>query len=86
MGTWDVVEFLVNNDATVDLRDSSGRSRLSYAAKRGQAHVVQLLLKQGANSAITSAEGWTPLAESAHNLWLPTRKFSMWQEGWQLQM
>ncbi|CZR64265.1 related to ankyrin [Phialocephala subalpina] len=57
------------NSNPPDLKDSYGRTPLSWAAERGHENVVKLLLKQGAEvNSIDSEYGRTPLSWAAKNL------------------
>ncbi|KAN0073087.1 hypothetical protein V8E54_009201 [Elaphomyces granulatus] len=45
-----------------DTRDTNGRTPLSYAAERGNALVVDLLLKYDVDPNVKCKDGWTPLS------------------------
>ena len=45
-----------------DTRDTNGRTPLSYAAERGNALVVDLLLKYDVDLNVKCKDGWTPLS------------------------
>jgi Ankyrin repeats (3 copies) len=47
-----------------DTRDSSGRTPLSYAAERGNARLVELLLDRNVNISSTCNEQWTPFSRA----------------------
>ena len=45
-----------------DTRDTNGRTPLSYAAEKGNALVVDLLLKYDVDLNVKCKDGWTPLS------------------------
>jgi ankyrin repeat protein len=47
-----------------DTRDSFGRTPLSYAAERGNARVVELLLDYNVDLNSKCADGWTPFSRA----------------------
>lgn len=51
-----IVELLLENDAGADSEDHTGRTPLSYAAQRGLAPTIRLLLGKGAMRARGSKE------------------------------
>jgi hypothetical protein len=55
-----VVETLLLNGAKIDLQDFQGRTAL-HAAAQFQPDVVKLLLQHGANAALKTTDGKTPL-------------------------
>ena len=61
-GRLSVVEHcLAREDTEVDALDDLGRAPLHLAAAHGTLHVVELLLKAGANIDLVSRRGWRPL-------------------------
>ncbi|KAL1597941.1 hypothetical protein SLS60_008429 [Paraconiothyrium brasiliense] len=61
----DLEILLKNNQAEVNLQDANGRTPLLWAAWRGDATSVLLLLKYGAEVNKTDHECYTPLAKAA---------------------
>ena len=59
--------FLLSNGHPVDLQDRCGYQPLHYAAKKGNANIVEVLLKWGANPNATGYEGRTPLHLAIHS-------------------
>jgi ankyrin repeat protein len=53
--------YLRQNEPKIDSRSMYGRTPLSYAAEHGSLHVVEILLKRGANVNVIDYEGSTPL-------------------------
>ena len=47
-----------------DTRDRNGRTPLSYAAERGNALMVDMLLKYDVDLNVECKDGWTPLSEA----------------------
>ncbi|TPX30172.1 hypothetical protein SmJEL517_g06208 [Synchytrium microbalum] len=65
-GDIDRVRWLLNRNALVNARDSSGLAALHYAARAGSIEVVEALLLAGADANTTSSElGCTPLHKAA---------------------
>ena len=63
------MKLLLENGASPDFEDESGRTPLSRAAARGHKRVVKLLLENGARPDFEDESGQTPLsrAERAGN-------------------
>jgi serine/threonine protein kinase len=57
----EILEFLLDQGASVNAQDNTGDTALSLAAKRGDAEIVELLLRRGANPAIKNLEGKLPV-------------------------
>ena len=67
-GHRDIVHLLCERDADINATDNRGLTALHLAVKNGKIAVVELLLKQGANSEATeSAYGDTALMYAARN-------------------
>jgi len=64
-GRKDVVEYLLNQNANVHMKDDGGLIPLHNAASFGHAEVVQLLLNY--HSDVNALDNWnySPLAEAA---------------------
>ena len=64
-GRKDVVEYLLSQNANVDMRDDGGLIPLHNAASFGHAEVVQLLVNHGSN--VNALDNWkySPLAEAS---------------------
>ena len=56
-----VVSYLLDQEANIDKKDSSGDSALLYACRKGRLEVVELLLSRGADPTTCENEGLTPL-------------------------
>jgi ankyrin repeat protein len=54
-----VAALLVEKGANIDARDLNGRTPLHYAIEEGRVSVAKVLLRYGANLAITDREGLT---------------------------
>ena len=61
MGNKSMVEFLLQNGASVDAVNSSGETSLMVAAREGHRVIVELLIKNKANINAQSKPGWTAL-------------------------
>jgi ankyrin repeat protein len=64
-----VAALLLNNKATIEMKNDDGMTALHLAAIRGREKVSQLLLKENAYIESRSSSGWTPLhlaAEAGH--------------------
>lgn len=64
LGVHSAVSRLLQLRQDTDLNDSEGRTPLSYAARGGHKHIVQLLLENGANIESRDIEGRTPLSHA----------------------
>lgn len=64
-GLVSLVQKLIENDTQVDVKDSWGRSPLSWAAENGYHEVVKLLLEKGANAEFKDRNLRTPLSMAA---------------------
>lgn len=60
----EIVRFLLEKQATVNLRDIYGRTPLMYAAAMGAEEIVTMLLEAGANPNIQDKNGRTALMEA----------------------
>lgn len=63
-GHIDILNFLVQNGATVDAKNTSGSTALHYAAMTGQLEAVETLLRGGASPIIENDFGRTALDEA----------------------
>jgi ankyrin repeat domain-containing protein 17 len=63
-GHVEVVRYLLDEGAGINLRLHGRRAALSYACSEGRLEVVALLLARGARST-ASDDGWTPLMDAA---------------------
>ncbi|KAI9757033.1 MAG: hypothetical protein M4579_003602 [Chaenotheca gracillima] len=59
-------ETLLDSVGEVDLKDHEGRTALSWAAEKGSAHIMKLLLHRGANADAKDYNGLTPLDHAIH--------------------
>ena len=61
-----IVELLLEHDATIDCRDSEGKTPLTHACTGPFAETVEILVKAGADiNAKESTESFTPLMMAA---------------------
>lgn len=60
-GHIDTVQFLLSQEATIDIRNFKGRTALMAAAGNGHSETVYFLLNSGAQVNITDSDGWTAL-------------------------
>ncbi|TWT87009.1 ankyrin repeat domain-containing protein [Stieleria varia] len=60
-GHRDTATFLLTQNADPDLTDDYGMSSLTIAAQKGDAKMVEALLKAGANIEHVDNDGWRPL-------------------------
>ena len=65
-GRKDVVEYLVDHGAKVDVQDDGGLIPLHNACSFGHSEVVSVLLKNGADPNARDNWNYTPLHEAAH--------------------
>ncbi|PXF41636.1 Ankyrin-2 [Gracilariopsis chorda] len=65
-GHAEIVQLLLNENASIDQVNTWGSTALHYASLTGQEQVVQLLLKHGAKAVVENKYGKTALDE-AHN-------------------
>jgi hypothetical protein len=61
-GLNNIMMRLLEKEKEPDTRDTSGWTPLSYAAEKGNALVVDLLLKYDVDPNINIRDGWTPLS------------------------
>jgi hypothetical protein len=66
-GVYEVVNTLIRRGQSMDLKDSYGRTPLSWAVGNGHEAVVKLLLEKGAGLETKSNNGRTPLLWAAEN-------------------
>ncbi|CAG9986134.1 unnamed protein product [Clonostachys byssicola] len=66
-GMLDIVEYLLNNGAVVDIRDSNGDTCTIAAAREGHTKLLQLLINKGADIEATNREGWTALKAASNS-------------------
>lgn len=67
-GNLEIVKYLIEHGAILDLPDNAGITPLMWAAKMGKLDVVKLLVGRGANvNAVASLNHWTPLTEAAYS-------------------
>ena len=59
LGKTNIVQILIANGATVNARDSNGRTPLMWASMQGQIEAVRVLLASGADVKATDAHGKT---------------------------
>lgn len=60
----DVVKYLINHGAALNIRDSSGQYPLHIASKRDMSDIVVHILEHGGNINVKSNNGCTPLHEA----------------------
>ncbi|MAF23527.1 MAG: hypothetical protein CMP26_13120 [Roseibacillus sp.] len=60
-GETELISFLLNSGAKVDVGDSNGATPLHWAALMGQTESTRLLLKAGASPELQNKDGETPL-------------------------
>lgn len=60
----DVILYLLNEGAFIDIRNSSGDTALMRAVYMGHTDIVKLLLENGANRAIRAKNGYTPFQKA----------------------
>jgi ankyrin repeat protein len=60
------VNWIINQGADINLRDSNGYTALNLAAWTGQPKIVKILLDHGANIEATDAKGRSPLLDAAY--------------------
>ncbi|MGI4788110.1 MAG: ankyrin repeat domain-containing protein [Janthinobacterium lividum] len=65
-GSGDVVTYLIQCGANVNVQSVDGHTPLSYAAAYGQHKVVDILLSSGADVNATTQDGVTPLMQAAN--------------------
>lgn len=63
-GHLDVVKFLVESDAHVNVRDDRGRTPLHRASDNDHLDVVSYLIEEGAAVNLPDSFGWTPIYQS----------------------
>jgi uncharacterized protein len=54
-------EILLNARAEMELKDREGMTALHWASRKGQIHVLRLLIEKGAKLNSRDKKGWTPL-------------------------
>ncbi|MCC2646037.1 MAG: hypothetical protein K0R02_102 [Rickettsiaceae bacterium] len=59
--SYNIVEYLLNKNIAYDLNENDARTALHHAAYRGNAGIVELLLKHGMNINAQDSNGQTPL-------------------------
>ncbi|KAJ8948532.1 hypothetical protein NQ318_000072 [Aromia moschata] len=64
-GSLDLVKFLVDNGAVVDVEDDEGCTPLQDCVATGELAVIEFLIGKGANVNTRNAEGCTPLLSAA---------------------
>ena len=62
----DMIEYLLDRGANIELRGMDGHTPLLTAANYGKEECCELLLNRGANIEARSNEGWTPLLVASH--------------------
>ena len=62
-----IVEWLIERGASLDERDSAGRTSLLYAVISGHAEIVRTLLDNGAEVALGTNDGYTPIDAAAES-------------------
>jgi len=55
----DVVSFLIDSRASLDIQNTRGETTLHFAAYHGQSAIVDLLLKNGADATLKTVDGRT---------------------------
>ena len=65
LGNADVIRFLLEKHANVEVKDQFGQTALIYAAGNVNAEVVRLLLENHANVDVQAADGHTPIIDAA---------------------
>jgi len=64
---YDMVEFLLENNANPNIQDHTGKTALMHAAEKNYSSIVQLLLKVGAKTNIKNNEGRTAYDSTTDN-------------------
>jgi ankyrin repeat protein len=64
-GRLDIVKFLLDNGASIDLHDEDGQTALVLASEHGRAEVVRVLIKSGADVASHDDCQATPLSQAS---------------------
>eukprot|EP00026_Physarum_polycephalum_P011560 Phypoly_transcript_11795.p1 GENE.Phypoly_transcript_11795~~Phypoly_transcript_11795.p1 ORF type:complete len:392 (-),score=107.64 Phypoly_transcript_11795:11-1138(-) len=62
LGLKDIAEYLIDNGAMIDLRDSDGNTPLHYAVKHHFPDLARLLVSRGANLHSTNQKGESPIS------------------------
>ncbi|PKC07429.1 ankyrin, partial [Rhizophagus irregularis] len=60
-GHYDIVKWLIDAGAIVDLEDQTGETALLKASYNGHSSVVALLIQKDANVSLRDNDGWTAL-------------------------
>lgn len=63
----DIVEYLLNNGANVNVRGYGGTTALYQSVRSKKAQIAELLILHGANVNAKTDDGWTPLHFAATN-------------------
>ena len=58
-GHANIVEFLVDHEASLNIQDDVGNTPLHCASRQGHLSVVELLISKGAAKDIENFDGWT---------------------------
>ena len=66
-GLYEAATTLLRHGQNLDLKDSYGRTPLSYAATNGHGLVIELLVEKGAQLESESSYGQTPLSWASRN-------------------
>ena len=63
---WDIVAFLINNGADLDITDKQGNTPLNLVIYWGKTNIAMLLVDNGADPNGRGRNGFTPLHEAIH--------------------
>ncbi|MBH5362504.1 ankyrin repeat domain-containing protein [Wolbachia endosymbiont of Kradibia gibbosae] len=66
-GKLDIVKYLINKGASIDVRDCFYQTPLYWAAKSGELDMVKYLVNKGASVDIEDSYGWTALYWAVEN-------------------
>jgi len=80
-GIDEAANVLLKSSQNPDLRDTYGRTPLSYAAEKGHKAMVELLLGGGADVESKDEDGWTALSRAAYYGHLEVVKFLVNEAG-----
>ncbi|GBC07517.1 hypothetical protein RclHR1_07500002 [Rhizophagus clarus] len=74
-GHYDIVKWLIDAGAIVDLEDKTGETALLKASYNGHSSVVALLLQKDANVSLKDNDGWTALHNASAQGFLTIVKY-----------
>ena len=85
-GHLNLVKFLVEQGAEVEVTNNDGFTPLHAAAAKGYMEIVKFLVEQGAGIEVTSNDGSTPLHMAAENDHIEIVEFLVVKRGAQLEV